>query len=302
MAGYIYVLIAAGMWGLIGPVAKLAFSEGMNTLEVAFWRTTLAWAAFAIHAVIARRVRLRPRDLPMVAAFGVCGVAGLFGFYVVAVRAGGAALASVLLYTAPAWVAIMSFFLLKERMGTYKVAAVAVTIIGVACVSLGPRLLDGAGGPVTTTAVVFGLLSGFSYALYYIFGKRYLGSYSTPTLFLYALPVGALTIACFTDFTRPTPKAWAACLVMSLCSTYCAYSIYYAGLKRLEATRAAVVATMEPVTASILAFFWYGEVFSIPGYVGSLLILLAVLMTIWDGARGRLGMKKRLSGRVAKNR
>ena len=90
-------LAAASLWGLIGPLSKLSFAAGMDTVEVAFWRTTLAWFFFAVQAVWNRETRVAPRDLPAVAGFGVAGIAGLFGAYVVAVEAGGAALASVLL-------------------------------------------------------------------------------------------------------------------------------------------------------------------------------------------------------------
>jgi DME family drug/metabolite transporter len=286
MAGYLYVLCAAALWGLIGPLSKLAFAAGMDTVEVAFWRTTLAWALFAAQAVKDRETRIEPRDLPAVAGFGVAGIAGLFGAYVVAVEAGGAALASVLLYTAPAWVAVMAWFFLKEPMGGFKVAAVAATIVGVAGVSLGPGYSGGAA--IGVKAIVFGLLSGVSYALYYIFGKYYLGRYKTPTLFLYALPVGSLALLPFTHFTRPTLAGALPCIVLTVCSTYLAYTLYYAGLKRLEATRAAVVATLEPVTAAILAFVLFGERFSLAGYLGAGLILGSVLLTIWDGARERL--------------
>ncbi len=233
-----------------------------------------------------REIRIAPRDLPAVAGFGVAGIAGLFGAYVVAVAAGGAALASVLLYTAPAWVALMSWLFLKEPMGGYKVAAVAATIIGVAGVSLGP---GASGGPaVGSRAIVFGLLSGVTYALYYIFGKYYLNRYKTPTLFLYALPIGSLSLLPFMHFTKPTLAGALPCLLLAVCSTYLAYSVYYAGLRRLEATRAAVVATLEPVMAAGLAFVMFGEHFSLLGYAGSGLIILSVLLTIWDGARERL--------------
>ena len=283
MSGYLYVLAAAALWGLIGPLSKLSFAAGMDTVEVAFWRTTMAWFFFAAQAIRARETRIAPRDLPAVAGFGVAGIAGLFGAYVVAVEAGGAALASVLLYTAPAWVAVMSWLFLKEPMGGYKIAAVAATIVGVAGVSCG----DGAAA-VNGRALFFGLLSGVTYALYYIFGKYYLGRYKTPTLFLYALPVGSLTLLPFVHFTRPTLAGAVPCIVLALCSTYGAYSLYYAGLKRLEATRAAVVATLEPVMAAILAYALFGERFGVVGYLGSALIIASVLATIWDGARERL--------------
>jgi DME family drug/metabolite transporter len=286
MSGYLYVLAAASLWGLIGPLSKLSFAAGMDTVEVAFWRTTLAWFFFAGQAVYNRETRIAPRDLPAVAGFGVAGIAGLFGAYVVAVEAGGAALASVLLYTAPAWVALMSWLFLKEPMGGYKIAAVAATILGVAGISLGPGFSGESA--VSVKAVAFGLLSGITYALYYLFGKYYLGRYRTPTLFLYALPVGSLTLLPFVHFTPPTLAGAVPCLILALLSTYGAYSIYYAGLKRLEATRAAVVATLEPVIAAVLAYGMFGERFSFIGYLGAGLIISSVLLTIWDGARERL--------------
>jgi DME family drug/metabolite transporter len=285
MSGYLYVLAAAALWGLIGPLSKLSFAAGMDTVEVAFWRTTLAWFFFAGQAVVCRETHIDRRDLPAVAGFGVAGIAGLFGAYVVAVEAGGAALASVLLYTAPAWVAVMSRLFLKEPMGGYKIAAVVATILGVAGVSCGPG--DG-GTVVSSRAIAYGLLSGVTYALYYIFGKYYLGRYKTPTLFLYALPVGSLTLLPFVHFTRPTLAGALPCLVLAVFSTYGAYSLYYAGLKRLEATRAAVVATFEPVMAALLAYSLFGERFGFVGYLGSGLIIASVLLTIWDGARERL--------------
>ena len=285
MVGSLYVLCAAALWGLIGPLSKLSFAAGMDTVEVAFWRTTLAWVLFAGQAIIRRETRIAPRDLPVVAGFGVAGIAGLFGAYVVAVAAGGAALASVLLYTAPAWVALFSWLFLSEPMGGFKIAAVAATIAGVAGVSLG----SGANGAVIDArAIGFGLLSGITYALYYIFGKYYLGRYKTPTLFLYALPVGSLTLLPFVHFTRPTWQGALPCLALAFFSTYGAYSIYYAGLRRLEATRAAVVATLEPVMAALLAYLMFGECFSALGYCGAGLIVGSVLLTIWDGARERL--------------
>jgi len=286
MAGYAYVLCAAALWGLIGPLSKLSFAAGMDTVEVAFWRATLAWVFFAGQAIKNRETRIAPRDLPAVAGFGVAGIAGLFGAYVVAVAAGGAALASVLLYTAPAWVALMSWLFLKEPMGGYKVAAVCATIAGVAGVSLGPGFSGQASFGLK--AIGFGLLSGVTYALYYIFGKYYLGRYRTPTLFLYALPVGALVMLPFVHFTRPTWAGAVPCVALAIFSTYGAYSVYYAGLRRLEATRAAVVATLEPVIAAILAYSLFGECFGPIGYVGSGLIIASVLLTVWDGARERL--------------
>ena len=99
--GYIYILTAAMLWGLIGPFAKVAFKEGVSPLEVAFWRAVLAWFFFAFQSLLQRRVTVKIHDLPGLAMFGFICVTLFFGSYQIAVERGGAALASVLLYTAP---------------------------------------------------------------------------------------------------------------------------------------------------------------------------------------------------------
>lgn len=89
----------------------------------------------------------------------------------------------------------------------------------------------------------------------------------------------------FFSFAQRPASAWISCAALAVCSTYGAYSIYYAGLRRIEASRAAVVATLEPVAASALAFWLFGETFTAAGYAGSGLILAAVVMTILGGKR-----------------
>jgi DME family drug/metabolite transporter len=101
--GYLYILAAAALWGILGPFSRLAYSEGVQPMEVAFWRATLTWGFFGIHAAATRSLHINLRDLPMVALFAIAGVTAFYVTYQMAIRGGGAALAEVLLYTAPAW-------------------------------------------------------------------------------------------------------------------------------------------------------------------------------------------------------
>ncbi len=284
MTGYLLVLCAAVLWALIGPLSKFLFAEGVTPLEVAFWRSTIGWGLFAVQALALRTgQRAKASDLPALAAFGLVGVALFYGSYQVAIEHVGAALGSMLLYTAPAWVALLSRLVLAEPTTPAKLCAVAATILGVALVSLS------GGGTVKPSAlgVLAGLTAGFTYALYYIFGKKFLTRYDTATLFLYALPVGSLCLLPFVHFAPKSPSAWALLVLLSAATTWGGYSVYYAGLKRLEATRAAVVATLEPVIAAWLAWWWWNERFGPAGYLGSGLILAAVLLMVAEGARRR---------------
>lgn len=281
--GYSCILTAACLWGIIGPVSKVAFEQGVSPLEVAFWRAILAWVFFGLHAVCIQQVRIAKQDLFTMLVFGITGVTLFYGSYQLAVQRGGAALASVLLYTAPAWVTLMAALFFQEKITWTKCIALALTLLGIVGVSMG------AGGnqirsgiSLNAAGILLGLLSGFCYSLYYIFGKHFSGRYSAPNLFVYVLPIGAIGLFPFVSFCSKTPTAWAALLTLSFISTYAAYYFYYLGLKHLEASRAAITASVEPVVAALTAFYWWGEYFKWTGYVGSLLILTAVILMTVD--------------------
>lgn len=281
LAGYLYVLAAASMWALLGPVAKFGLAAGMTPLELGFWRATCGAVLFGLHARRHNLMRVRPADLPVFLLFGVFGVALFFGAYQLAIQGAGAALASILLYTAPAWVAVMSRIVFGETITRVKMAALTLAICGTALVCLSGDI----NGTVTFGGILFGLISGFTYALHYIFGKTYLGNYSSVTLYMWSLPVGALCLLPWVTFTNAGATGLAVILVQGVVCTYGAYYAYCEGLKRLESTRVAIIANIEPVMAAMLALWWWDELLAPVGYLGGALVLVAVLGIIFDSGQ-----------------
>jgi DME family drug/metabolite transporter len=102
-------------------------------------------------------------------------------------------------------------------------------------------------------------------------------------LFFCLLPIGALALLPWVEFSSKSPTAWCALICIATLCTYSAYYCYYMGVRHLEASRAAITATIEPVVATVVAFFWWGEAFGITGYVGSALIFSSVILIMGDG-------------------
>lgn len=269
-----HILAAATLWGLLGPVALVALREGIAPLEIAFWRAAIAGALYAVHSVASGRWRLARRDLPAVAAFGLAGVSLFYASYLLAVQQGGAALAAVLLYTAPAWVALLAWTVLGEPLGRRRLIAVAATVVGVALVATA----GSASVRITPAALGWGLTAGASYALYYLFGRRYFALYPTATVLAVALPVGAIGLLPLVSFQPKSATAWSALVFLAVVPTYGAYLLYATGLRRLEATRAAVIATIEPVVAAAVAYVAFGERLAPLGYLGAAVVLAGVIV------------------------
>lgn len=310
LRGYVFVLCAALLWAGIGPVAKFGFQAGALPLETAFWRAFLGCLCFLVHCLAKGTWRVRKTDLPLLVLFGLSGVSVFFGSYQIAVRESGAALASMLLYTAPAWVALLSWLIFKEPMSRLKLAALFIAMAGAALVSLGSAGAAQQEGlfalqQVSVLGVLCGLLSGLTYALHYIFGKRLLRDYSAATIYLYTLAAGSLGLLPFVEFTLWPPfsgdaggLSWSVFLFLGSFTTYGAYMAYCAGLKLLEPTRVAVTANLEPVIAAILAYAWWDEYFRPVGYVGGALVLAGVFAMVFDGVRAqRMGPVMRARGK-----
>lgn len=271
------ILAAACLWGLLGIFGKGVQAAGVAPLEVAFWRALLGGALYALHALLTRSRLPRGRDLWITAGFGIAGVSVFYGSYQLAVKAGGASLASVLLYTAPAFVALLGWAFLRDRPGAREWVAIAGTLLGITFISLG----GGQGVSVTLPALAFGLIAGFTYSLYYLYGKAFFHRYSTPALLGVALPVGALGLLPFVapaGFAAKSAAAWGGLGGIAVLSTYLAYLLYSAGLRRLNATRASVIASVEPVVAAGLAALLFGERLAALALLGAALVIGAALL------------------------
>jgi DME family drug/metabolite transporter len=277
--GYIFIILAASFWGIIGLFSSFVFSQGVGPMEVAFWRALLTWVCFGTHAVIKQETSIEKKDLPLLIIFGLFGIALFYISYQFAVKTAGAAFASVLLYTAPAWVVICSYFIYKEKLTLIKSMAVGLVILGVFLISKTGGNTQG-NQPIGMLAILSGLTSGFCYSLYYTIGKYFSTKYSSANLFLWVLPIGALGILPFVEFAHKTPLAWMALIFIAFVSTFLANICYYQGLKSLETGRASIVATIEPVVAAMTAYVFLGEYFTLTGYIGAGIILFAVILTI----------------------
>ena len=134
--GFFYAALAAALWSLITPFSRELFDCGVTPLATAFWRPLFGGLCFAAYAAATGCLRGPFRDgLLMFAIGGIVG-ALMFGSFQVSIDKSGGATAVVLLYTAPAWVAILSRLLFHEGISKTKLCAIAIALLGVILVSL----------------------------------------------------------------------------------------------------------------------------------------------------------------------
>lgn len=271
------VVGAAFQWALLGPVARVAFAEGVPPLTVAFWRATVAALLFAAHSAFTRTLALRPQDRLPAMALGVVAVAGLYVSYFESVQRGGAALAAILLYSAPVWVALGAHFVLRERVSRAEAAALAVTLAGVVLVALHPAN-GSADVQASVPAVAWGLGSGIAYALYFLIGRTLFTHNAPSRVMAWALATGAVVLSPFVQWQLLTWRAWGAVAFLATVATYGAYLCNANGIRAIGPSRASTIATLEPVLAVAAAFVMWGEHLSPIGMLGAAAVVGGVLL------------------------
>ncbi len=275
-AGAWFIVLAALQWGALGTVARVAFAERADPLTVAFWRASLAALLFGVHATVTRAAPLRSADRWSAVALGTGGVAVLYVTYLKSVEAGGVALAAILLYSAPLWVALGARVFFHERLTPRALLALGLTLVGVVMVALASG--EGVGGvTVSSAGLVWGLISGLTYALYYLLGRPLFTHNAPARVLAWALAIGAAALWPFVTFTPLSLKAWGAVSFMAAVSTYGAYLSYAHGMRRLMPSRAATIATLEPVVAVIAAYVVWQERLSPLGLAGAVAVLAGVI-------------------------
>ena len=278
--GTFFILAAAVLWGMAGLFVRQLSGLGVLPAGIVFY--SAFFTVIIIGIIMAGKdknaFKIKINDLWLFAGNGVLSIV-MFNFcYYKTMSISSLSVAAVLLYTAPVFVMIMSVLLFKEKMTVKKALAVVLAFIGCICVSG----VIGSGERLSGGALFYGLLTGFGYALYTVFSNVLLRrGYSTLPIIFYtfvfaligSLPLvlsGANTLLS-SDFSV---YIWA--LLMGAFNTVLPYVFYTVGLKNIEPSKAPVIATAEPVAATVLGLF-YGEKLTFYGVIGIILVLSSVI-------------------------
>lgn len=243
------------------------------------------------------QMKIKFPDIGLFIGTGICSIVLFNWCYFSAINQMNLSLAVILLYTAPAFVTILSYLFLKEKMDATKILSVFATIAG--CVLVAGVNLN-ATAAIRPIGVLIGLGAGFGYALYTIFGKFALKKYPTFTVTLYTFMVASLVLLPVTHLWDKWNLLISGEIVLygiglGLFPTVIAYLLYTKGLEKVEGSKAAIIATVEPVVATILSVFLYAEGFGAIQAVGTILILMSVLLINRPIKKYEINNKKRAS-------
>ncbi len=275
--GALFVAIGAALWGIIGLFTRFLYSSGLSAMQITLTRCIVTLIAMSVVIIVLDRklFRIDPRDIWMFIGTGLFSIVFFNVMYFTTQQMVSLSTAGVLLYTAPCFVMIMSIVLFKERLTKLKLVALILAFIG--CV-----FTTGLGFNDFNLGIMYGILAGFGYALYSIFGKFALGKYSLVTILFYTFLIASVCLLPFCDVPAVVSELDNSDIVLNILglgiiSTVLPYYFYTEGLKGMDAGKASIIAFVEPMVATMVSIM-IGDEFGVLNIIGILLILGSVIM------------------------
>jgi drug/metabolite transporter (DMT)-like permease len=278
--GYALAASAATMWALNGSLSRLLLDDGVSALRLAELRGVLSFVLLASALAIARPhlLRVRRRDIPRLAFLGVVGLAGVHATYFFSISRLDVGVALVIQYLGPLILLLWLRLVHRRQLQRSLWGAAVLSVIGCFLVvqAWNPGAIDG-----------LGLLAAFGAAItfaIYLYSSEQAGHrYEPVTTLVWGFGFASLFWLVvqppwsfpFAEFTSAENIALGLGVVVV--GTLLPFVCIVAALRHVPASRAAVVATLEPVLAAIIAWPVLGQDLDVAQIAGGLIVVGAVV-------------------------
>lgn len=263
-------------------------SENMNSTSIISSRILIAILLLGLWIAVRypMNFRIKLKDSWIFVGAGVLGTLGLNLCYNFSINELSLSLAAVLIALAPIFVMVFAFFMFHEAITAKKIISIILALIG--CVLTSGILENNTSMHWSWIGILVGSASAGFYALYSIFSKLGMKkSYPALTITFYSMLAIAVVLLPFTQwdnmahYIAANPLRNTLFMVMhSLCTAVCPYAFYTVALDHMEAGKASILCSCEPVAAMVFGLFFFGEIPTVLSVTGLIIVLLALAMLV----------------------
>jgi drug/metabolite transporter (DMT)-like permease len=294
LTGFAIVVIAASLFGTLGPLSRFAYDAGMEPLAFVGWRAFIGLIATA--AVVAWRVRRGDEVLVRWAALParerlLLGIAALTGFTLnfamfIAFDLVTIALALLAFYTFPAMVAVAAVALGREQLDRPKAVALVLALAGMVAVVAG-QLDPEAGIEFNWLGVALALSAAVSQAVFVTIsrdGYRSVPTDQAMTVIMLTTVVCAMIIAVATGaagtlaYPLTEPSILPLVLFTGIFAAAVPSLLFLTGIRLIGGLRAGILMLIEPVVGVALAALLLEEGLQPIQLLGGAAILAAAIL------------------------
>jgi drug/metabolite transporter (DMT)-like permease len=290
--GYALTLAAATLFAVNGTVSTLALEAGIPATRLTALRCTgAAVCLLAVLAVAAPgRLRVTWREVPFLAVFGIVGVALTQFLYYVAIGRMPVGIALVFEMTAPVFIALYVWLVRREKVRSRLWLALLLSLSGLVLVAQ----VWQDGGSLDPVGVGAALIAALCLATYYLMGERGTVTRDPVALTCWSFVAAALFWAAAAPWwqfdasvlAERVPVSigalelplWVLVAWIVVLGAMVPFALSIAALRHLHPTAAGLVATVEPVFASIVAWLWLEQVLTGWQVAGGVVVLTGIVL------------------------
>lgn len=283
--GITLTLLGGIFWGFSGSCGQYLFTNCGVTPQ---WLVPIRMISTGVILLGAMAVKNKAKIFDLwrsgrraarMLAFTLFGLVLCQFAYFKAIELSNAGVATVLQYLSPAM--ILVYRCVKDRKKP--TAAEAVSIL----LAVGGTFLIATGGDlgslaISLPALLWGLAAGVFLVCYSLIPVPLVKDYSTPTVLGWGMLIGGLALL---PAFRPwqispsaSPSLFGALGGIIIFGTVLAYSFYLEGIRRIGATRASVISSIEPVSATVISALWLGTGFTFADIIGFAMIIATIFI------------------------
>jgi len=279
--GIVLCILSALSFAVLPFLANAAYGAGVGLTELLLIRFFVAAIVLWLIVAVRRPARPRSRHVALGLALGGGCYALQSALYFAALPYNGPSLTTLLLYTFPVVVFVVSLGRNRETASPAQLLALVLALGGVAAV-----LLGAGSGALHPVGVALGLATALAYATYILIGdtidpavdRTLLGALvCTGALVTYA--VVNLTSGGTTLSFEPAGWLWAA--LLGLISTAFALTAFFAGMRLIGAARASIVSCIEPVATVLIGVSLFDDRLGTVQLLGAVGVVAAVVLLQW---------------------
>lgn len=293
LLGTAEAVIAASLFGMLGPLARLGADAGVDGAAFTAWRAILGLAFLGVLIAVRGRVGASVaavRGLPRrgrLALLTACAMGVLLNVSIfTAFGLVPIALALMLFYTYPGGVAVVDVALGRERATAARAAALVLSLTGVVLVLVG-GMDAGTGGTISLVGVLLGLTAAGAQVVFVTVSRTGYSAVpadaATATV-ISASAVGASVIAVIAgqgqDLVTPLQSLapWPYLLLAGVAAAGISSVLFLTAIRTIGGTRTGILMLFEPVVGVALAALWLGEALRPVQVAGGALVLVGALL------------------------
>jgi drug/metabolite transporter (DMT)-like permease len=281
--GYLMVAAASVLWGTMGINAQFLYDQGLTASHIVFWKLAFGFLIILCWLLIIDRrlLKISRKGFFQTLLMGFYCQAFYNYFIFSSIEYTGVATATILLYTSPTFVILMSRLFFSEKLSPVKITALILCTLGAVLTVTEGRIeaLE-----IDRFGVGMGLLAGFTFAVSTLGTKALSMQINKWTLSLYFFGFGALfsipisnPLGVFT--VNPGPAVWLGLFLQGLLPTAMGYGLYIRAFsKGIEASRAGILTTLEIIVAVGASALLFGERIWGIKLLGILMVFVSVII------------------------